>query len=129
MHLATNVLNENIEGEKRGEVIMFSFKEKSKKDSTIKRLEFENRQLEAHIKILTDKLDKILLDLNTAPEGCKPGPYCKACEFSKSYSYSYSYHNDIVDYPYLGHHNIIYTCGKAETCKNFVEMKKENKDD
>ncbi len=94
---------------------MLLFKEKSEKDRIIKRLEFENRQLEAHIKILTDKLDKILLDLNTAPEGCKPGPYCKACEFSKNYSYSY-----------LGHDNIIYTCGKAETCKNFVEMKKDN---
>ena len=102
---------------------MFSFKEKSKKDSTIKRLEFENRQLEAHIKILTDKLDKILLDLNTAPEGCKPGPYCKACEFSKNYPYFY--HNDTIG-PYLSHPNIIYTCGKAETCQNFVEMKKDN---
>ncbi len=103
---------------------MLLFKEKSEKDSTIKRLEFENRQLEAYIKILTDKLDKILLDLNTAPEGCKPGPYCKACEFSKNYPYSH--HSDIIDYPYLDHHNIIYTCGKAETCKNFVEMKKDN---
>ena len=103
---------------------MLLFKEKSEKDHIIKRLEFDNRQLEAHIKILTDKLDKILLDLNTAPEGCKPGPYCKACEFSKNYPYSH--HSDIVDNPYLVRHNIIYTCGKAETCKNFVEMKKDN---
>lgn len=58
----------------------------------------------------------------TIPEGCEKGPWCKACEFVRTYHYT-------EYYGHYGGHSLetIYTCSKGESCKNFVQ--KEIKDD
>lgn len=57
----------------------------------------------------------------TIPEECVKGPWCKACEFVKEF--------ECYQFDFYGHRYIepLYSCGKGESCKNFVqkEMVKE----
>ena len=48
------------------------------------------------------------------PEDCVRGPWCKACEFVKTYHYSsyYTRHSEML---------VAYVCGKGESCKQFVQ--------
>lgn len=47
----------------------------------------------------------------TTPEDCKRGEYCRACEFGRPLPITRGY----------GVWQEIVVCGKAETCKNFVQ--------
>ena len=61
------------------------------------------------------KIEKIQHLINDAPEGCKYGPWCKACEFLKTFY--------VMERPgrYSAYsHTEIRVCGKAEVCDNFV---------
>lgn len=72
--------------------------------------------------ILTAKLIAMKVDLDNTPKDCTRGPWCRACEFRKCY-HVYS------DYIIPGCERIIeelYVCGKGNSCKNFVEARKEN---
>ena len=59
----------------------------------------------------------------TIPEGCEKGPWCKACEFVRTFHYTRGL--SLPGYPKIS--NVIYTCSKGESCKNFVQ--KEIEDD
>lgn len=50
---------------------------------------------------------------DAAPVDCKRGPWCKACEFVKPMR---TYHGMISREDYF--------CGKAESCKNFVQKER-----
>ena len=94
---------------------LFKFKPESK-SHCIERLTSENMRLKNDIKYLTDKLDAIQRDLDATPEDCKPGRYCRICEFGE-------YHHIINT-----DGSIYYSfdvCGKAMACKNFVERKEK----
>ena len=71
---------------------------------------------------LADKLKAVSELEESIPEGCTKGPWCKACEFVKTYYYTEYYG------AYSGHSlETIYVCSKGESCKNFIQ--KENKDE
>lgn len=68
------------------------------------------------------KLDEVSKLEESIPEGCEKGPWCKACEFVRTFHYTEYYG------PYGGHSlETIYTCSKGKSCKNFVQ--KEIKDE
>ena len=69
------------------------------------------------------KLREISKLEETIPEGCEKGPWCKACEFVRTFHYTRGL--SIPGYPRST--EVIYTCSKGESCKNFVQ--KEIKDD
>ena len=51
----------------------------------------------------------------TIPKDCVKGSWCGACEFVKEFYR--------VDYDYFGHSYTVheYSCGKGESCKNFIQ--------
>ena len=53
------------------------------------------------------------------PEGCKKGPWCKACEFVKTFTYYDFTYSMIGSVPIATG----YACGKGESCVNFVQKK------
>lgn len=70
---------------------------------------------------LSDKLAAVSELEETIPEGCTKGPWCKACEFVRTFHYTMSYGRNFSS------KEIIYACSKGESCKNFVQ--KEIKDE
>jgi hypothetical protein len=58
------------------------------------------------------KLEQIGSVSEKLPEDCVKGPWCQACDFSKTFHYT--------DY-YAGPLRTGYVCGKSESCKNFVQ--------
>ena len=65
---------------------------------------------------LASKLEEIGELAETIPEGCQKGPWCKACEFSRTFQYTEYYG------PFGGHSlETIYACSKGKSCKNFVQ--------
>jgi hypothetical protein len=71
---------------------------------------------------LAVKLDEVSKLEESIPEGCVKGPWCKACEFSKTIHYS-------EHYGYNSYSSLVtmYVCSKGKSCENFVQ--KEIKDD
>lgn len=70
---------------------------------------------------LEAKLDEVSKLEETIPEGCVKGPWCKACEFVRTFHYSGYYS------PYAGHSlDTIYVCSKGTSCKNFVQKEIDN---
>ncbi len=69
------------------------------------------------------KLEAVSKLEESIPEGCEKGPWCRACEFCRTFHYTSGL--SLPGYP--GRKNVIYTCSKGESCKNFVQ--KEIKDD
>lgn len=55
------------------------------------------------------------------PEGCKKGPWCKACEFVKEFTHYEHFMTGSVPIA-TG-----YVCGKGESCVNFVQKKIEER--
>lgn len=83
-------------------------------EKKIKELEKEKDQLRGELSTLTDIYKRAVELPNSEPEGCKRGPWCKACEFVKTYTYhQYGsiFSSEIVEYQ----------CGKGESCKHFVQ--------
>lgn len=54
------------------------------------------------------------------PEGCVRGPWCKACEFVKTFYYT----------EHFGFGNFstttAYVCGKGKSCEHFIQKKLED---
>ena len=87
--------NENLESKLR------------KKDETINELEWD-------INLYEKKIEEIQKLIDSIPEDCKPGGWCKACEFKKPF-FLYRYGER------YGVRDVVYACGKGEACKNFVQ--------
>lgn len=69
---------------------------------------------------LATKLKEITKLEDSIPEGCEKGPWCKACEFVRTYHYTEYYG------AYGGHSlETIYTCSKGKSCKNFIQKEIE----
>lgn len=65
---------------------------------------------------LAVKLDEVSKLEETIPEGCEKGPWCKACEFVRTFHYTEYYG------AYGGHSlETVYACGKGKSCKNFAQ--------
>ena len=59
---------------------------------------------------LNETLKNFIVMRDDIPADCKPGEYCRACEFVKPYQFSNMYGVTTG-----------YTCGKGQSCKNFVQ--------
>lgn len=79
------------------------------KDRKIHRLEDTLARNETKLKSIQNTLD-------STPEDCKLGGYCKACSFSKAY-FVFNHRTDDFD--------VIYLCNKAGSCQNFVQKEKQ----
>lgn len=64
---------------------------------------------------LKTKLEEIGKLNESIPEDCEKGPWCKACEFARTFHYN--------EYYGLGNYetNVVYACGKGKSCKSFVQ--------
>ena len=60
------------------------------------------------------QFDSMQKAMDSTPSDCKPGQYCRACEFAKLYT--------MYD---RGLHNLrsVYLCNKAGACENFIQKK------
>ena len=61
------------------------------------------------------RLDEITSLNESIPEDCEKGPWCKACEFARTFHYNEYY------YPGNFEINVLYACGKGKSCKSFVQ--------
>lgn len=84
------------------------------RDDRIKELYKDKERLLKQFDDLQDKLYK-------APEDCKIGAYCAACEFGKKYTILNGNGSFLPC-------KTFYICGKSEACKNFVSAGGENND-
>lgn len=97
---------------------IFNRKKVAEQARIIEDLERKNHNLideNAELKMKFDEMSKLQ---ESIPTDCVRGPWCKACEFVKTYHY--------VDHYGLGRFNTVtaYVCGKGNSCTNFVQ--KEN---
>lgn len=87
----------------------------------LKEVEQENTELRELLDKAGRNIDTILKVKQSTPDDCIPGPYCKACEFSKEY---YFYHGS-----YLAKYDRVHrgwVCNKANVCKNFTQKEVSN---
>lgn len=70
-------------------------------------VERERDRYKSDIDILTKKCEELCKLDEVIPEDCEKGPWCKACEFVRSFN--------------LGRWNVVYACSKGKSCKNFVQ--------
>ena len=101
-----------------------TMKKRQSKKARIEQLEAQLREkdrkighLEDDIACYTHKFEAMQNMANSIPEGCEPGEYCRACEFSAAY-HMYMPETRHVEWAYL--------CNKAGSCKNFVQRKMED---
>ena len=80
-----------------------------KKDREIARLE----DLLANHEIRFKKMEKTM---ESTPEDCKPGEYCRACHFGKAYTMYDRHFRNIRS---------VYLCGKGGSCDHFVQKEVE----
>ena len=74
----------------------------------------------AEATILEAKLREIGRLEETIPADCEKGPWCKACEFVKTFHYTEHYGR------YGGTSlETLYVCNKGNYCQNFVQRKVE----
>lgn len=65
-------------------------------------------------KALTEKLEAIAELKESIPADCTKGPWCKSCEFVRTFHDAYKdRYGNYYSEPF-------YVCGKGESCKNFV---------
>lgn len=95
---------------------MFSKRKIAELESRLAAKEQENHKLNNELYVLKMKVADMEAVANTTPPDCIRGSWCKACEFAKAYH--------ISNYHYGGALDVIYICGKGESCKHFVP--KEN---
>lgn len=66
------------------------------------------------------KIDAMSKLEESIPEGCERGPWCKACEFVRTFHLinrsTYGYHTTTV----------AYVCGKGASCAQFLQMKADD---
>lgn len=89
---------------------IFNLKKARELEYELEKVRYERDQLMRDLDYNTHLLEELLEVKAALPTDCTPGPYCKACEFSKVYGYNY-YHN----------WNIGHFCGKGQSCKNFIQ--------
>ena len=99
-------------------------KKRQSKRARIEQLEAELREKNRKITILEDqiaayahKFEAMQKVANSIPEGCEPGEYCRACEFSAVY-HMYDPNTRQIEWVHL--------CNKAGSCKNFVQRHTED---
>ena len=73
-------------------------------------------RLQKENQTLRDTLSSVQHLIDTTPVDCTPGKWCAGCEFSKSYHIPSSAMSGM-----FGSYDILYVCGKGETCKNFLQ--------
>ena len=78
-------------------------------------LEYVTR-LQKENQMLRDKLESVQHLVDTTPVDCTPGKWCRGCEFSKTYHIPKP-----TSYGMLGAYDVLYVCGKGETCRNFLQ--------
>ena len=90
------------------------------KKKRIEQLEAQIREKDRKIHRLEDlianhemKFEAIQRSLDSTPEDCKPGEYCKGCSFRKAYRI-FNRRTDVFD--------TMYVCNKAGSCPNFVQQ-------
>lgn len=84
-----------------------------------KELEYTQKELDKYKDKLiyaNKQLEEVSELQETIPEGCTKGPWCRACEFVKTYRY------DTVSG--FGH-RYFYACSKGKSCENFVQKEIE----
>lgn len=70
---------------------------------------------------LATNLEEVTKLEETIPEGCEKGPWCKACEFVRTFHYIEHYG------AYSGRSiKTIYACSKGKSCTNFVQKEIDN---
>lgn len=77
------------------------------RDEQIKELTSTNEALER-------SLEEIDLAMKSTPEDCKPGEYCEACHFGRTYTIR-RLHVGVT------YEKNIHLCNKAGSCENFVQ--------
>lgn len=87
----------------------------TKKDQRIAELERENIRLSNLLDYANDTIRDITRLRDNTQEDCIKGPWCQSCEFVKSYRI-YGRRD-----PNFTSVKLVYICGKAESCPNFVQ--------
>ena len=88
-------------------------------ETEVKRLrdvESEKNELKHMLNNVERELKTVLKLKEYIPEDCIPGIYCEACEFAKRYRYE--------NWGFFNNRATLFSgtiCGKAESCKNFVQ--------
>lgn len=95
---------------------IFNRKKVAELQKTISELRTERDRYQSSIASLENKFEKLGELEETVPEGCVRGPWCKACEFVKTFHH--------VEYIGFGQHTTVtaYACGRGKSCVNFVQM-------
>lgn len=89
------------------------------KDKNAK-LEKEKDRLIEDLAELTTKFEEMGKLEASEPPDCKRGPWCRACEFVKTYHCKDYYSGLFSGITMTG-----YMCGKGESCKHFVQKEIE----
>ena len=92
---------------------IFNLKKVRELEYELERVQRERDQFMRDLDFNTHLLEELLEVKAALPTDCVPGPYCKACEFSKAYGYSY-----------YGNWTIGHFCGKSQSCKNFIQKER-----
>lgn len=84
--------------------------------------EIERNNYKFQTECLIRKLEEVTALNESTPENCTKGPWCKACEFVRTFHY-FDYLN-----PLRHKTDIVYVCGKGNSCVNFVQKELENEE-
>ena len=81
----------------------------------------EKRDSELHdlrhdVEVYEKKLELIKKRLDSTPDDCTPGKWCKACAFSKCFCMYNPNHDEFES---------VYLCGRDASCKNFIQKEFE----
>lgn len=94
---------------------IFNRKKMAELQKTISELRAERDRYQDSTTALKHKFEALGELEEAVPEGCVRGPWCKACEFVKTFHYD----------EYVGfcqHKTVtVYACGKGKSCSNFVQ--------
>jgi hypothetical protein len=98
---------------------IFNRKKLAELQNTISELRAERDRYKMCTAELESKFEKMGELEETVPDGCVRGPWCKACEFVKTFHH--------VEYVGFGQHTTVtaYACGKGKSCSNFVQMRND----
>lgn len=94
---------------------IFNHKRIAELEKKLALAELERDRYKIDVSDLTGKFSEMAKLEETMPSDCVKGPWCKACEFVKTFHHS--------EYYGLALHRTVtvYCCGKGESCKNFVQ--------
>lgn len=87
----------------------------------LKKVEQENTELLGLLDEAGRNIENALKVQQSIPDDCIPGPYCRACEFSKEYYFRHRAFLANYDRVYSG-----WICNKANVCKSFTQKEVSN---